>query len=154
MMRRLLTALVLVVVVALAATGASATEKPEADQIKALTLEAAHVLQTRGLEQARRTFHAEGQFRFGEIYVNVIDGNGTWLVYPPNPRHEGKSVLNVKDADGKLLVQDIIRIARQQGEGWVEYRWLNPVSNRIEPKMSYVKHLPDKDMVVYVGIYR
>ncbi|MGE5476321.1 MAG: cache domain-containing protein [Bacteroidales bacterium] len=131
-----------------------AAEKPSAEQVKALTLEAAKLLQTRDLDSARRTFHAEGQYRNGEIYVNVIDGNGTWLIYPPNPKHEGKSVLNVRDADGKLLVQEIIAVARGKGEGWVEYRWLNPVSNRVEPKMSYVKQVPDKDMVVYVGIYR
>ena len=138
----------------LASLPVGATEKATADQVRALTLEAAKLLQERDLDQARRSFHADGPFRFGEIYVNVIDGNGTWLVYPPNPRHEGKSVLNVRDADGKLLVQDIVRTARDKGEGWVEYRWLNPVSNRIEPKMSYVKQVPGKDMVVYVGIYR
>lgn len=138
----------------LAAGPAAAADKPSADEVRELTLEAARVLQSHDLGQARRTFHADGPFRFGEIYVNVIDGNGTWLVYPPNPRHEGKSVLNVRDADGKLLVQDIVRTARDKGEGWVEYRWLNPVSNRIEPKMSYVKQVPGKDMVVYVGIYR
>ncbi|HLO75836.1 MAG TPA: cache domain-containing protein [Magnetospirillum sp.] len=145
---------VMVVLALLAGAPAWAADRPTADQVKALTLEAAQVLQDRDLESARRAFHAEGRFKSGEIYVNVIDGNGTWLVYPPNPKHEGKSVLNVRDADGKLLVQDIIRTAREKGEGWVEYRWLNPVSNQIEPKMSYVKHLPGKDMVVYVGMYR
>lgn len=153
-MRRIVAMLVLAAMALVAGASAWAADKLNADQVKALTLEAARRLQTSELEAARRAFHAEGQFRFGEIYVNVIDGNGTWLIYPPNPKHEGKSVLNVRDADGKLLVQDIVRVARNQGEGWVEYRWLNPVSNRIEPKMSYVKHLPDKDMVVYVGVYR
>lgn len=138
----------------LAAPPALAADRPSADQVKDLALEAATLLQQSDLEQARRAFHADGRFRFGEIYVNVIDGNGTWLVYPPNPRHEGKSVLNVRDADGKLLVQEIVRTAREKGEGWVEYRWLNPVSNRIEPKLSYVKQVPDKNMVVYVGMYR
>lgn len=153
MNRRGIMALVLGALLA-GALPAGAVEKPTGDQVKELTLEAAKLLQTRDLDQARRTFHADGPFRFGEIYVNVIDGNGTWLVYPPNPKHEGKSVLNVRDADGKLLVQDIIRTARDTGEGWVEYRWLNPVSNRIEPKLTYVKQVLGKDMIVYVGMYR
>jgi signal transduction histidine kinase len=54
----------------------------------------------------------------------VSNGRGTWLIYPPNPRNEGKSVLNVKDSNGKLLVQEIIQVARDKGEGWVEYHWL------------------------------
>lgn len=152
MIRRLFSVLALAAM--MLAGAAQAADKPTAEEVKALTLEAAGLLQGRGLEAARRAFHAEGTYRFGEIYVNVIDGNGTWLVYPPNPKHEGKSVLNVRDADGKLLVQEIVATARTQGEGWVEYRWLNPVSNRIEPKLSYVKAVPGKDMVVYVGMYR
>lgn len=151
---RKLAAVLLTAMLTLTVNAAWATEKPTADEVKALTIEAAKLVQSGGLDPARRAFHADGPFRFGEIYVNVIDGNGTWLVYPPNPKHEGKSVFNVRDADGKLLVQDIIRVARDKGEGWVEYRWLNPVSNRIEPKMSYVKAVPNKDMVVYVGMYR
>lgn len=152
-MRRLLSMVALLAMV-LAGASARAADKPTAEQVKAMTLEAAALLQLRELDAARRAFHAEGRFRFGEIYVNVIDGNGTWLIYPPNPKNEGKSVLNVRDADGRLLVQDIVAVARGQGEGWVEYRWLNPVTNRIELKMSYVKAVPGKDMVAYVGMYR
>ncbi len=153
MIRRFVTALALVLAV-FASVPAPAADKPGDEQVSALAREAVKLLLGRDLDQARRAFHPEGRFRFGEVYVNVIDGNGTWLVYPPNPRHEGKSVLNVRDADGKMLVQEIIRVARERGEGWVEYRWLNPVSNRIEPKVSFVKQVPDKDMIVYVGIYR
>lgn len=153
-MIRALAALVLLLVVSLVAPQSHAADKPSAEQIKTLALDAARLLQTRDLESVRRSFHTDGPYRFGETYVNVIDGNGTWLIYPPNPRHEGKSVFNVRDADGKLLVQEIIALAHDKGEGWVEYRWLNPANNRIEPKMSYVKYLSDKDMVVYVGMYR
>ena len=80
--------------------------------------------------------------------------DGKWLVYPPKPAGEGQSVINVKDADGKMLVQDIIKIAKEKGEGWIEYRWLNPVSNKIEHKITYVKRVPNADLVAYVGIYK
>jgi signal transduction histidine kinase len=133
---------------------ALADEKPSLDDIRALTLQAAEIVGRDGVDKVRALFHADGPFRFGEIYVNVIDLNGTWLIYPPNPRNEGKSVLNVRDADGKLLVQDIIRIATGQGEGWVEYRWLNPASNAIEKKASYVKLVPQQQAITYVGVYR
>ena len=128
--------------------------KPTQDQVREITKEAAIVLASEGLEPARRKFMAPGRFLFGEVYVNVIDENGTWLVYPPNPKNEGKSVFNVRDADGKLLVQEIIRIAKEAGEGWVEYRWLNPVSNRIEPKLTFVKRVPERGVITYVGVYR
>lgn len=133
---------------------AQAGQGPTEDEVRDLTLRAAALVAEQGVEPARKIFHAPGAFRHGEIYVNVIDENGSWIVYPPNPRNEGKSVLNVIDADGVPLVREIIRIAVEKGEGWVNYRWLNPVSNRIEPKASYVKRVPARGVIVYIGHYR
>lgn len=138
----------------LVSVSADAADKPTMAQVKELTLKAADMVRRDGVDKARLVFHAGGAFRFGEIYVNVIDLNGTWLIYPPNPRNEGKSVLNVRDADGRLLVQDIIRTATDQGEGWVEYRWLNPESNAIERKASFVKLVAERHAITYVGVYR
>lgn len=131
-----------------------AADKPSPEQVKDITLQAAELVATKGIEAARIAFDTDGKFKFGEIYVNVIDANGTWLIYPPNPRNVGKSVLNAKDADGKFLVHEIIRVATEHNEGWVEYRWLNPVSNQIEPKLTYVKQVPQKQVITYVGVYR
>lgn len=138
----------------LAVPAAAAADKPTAEQAREITLKAADIIARDGIDKARPQFHAEGPFRFGEIYVNVIDLNGTWLIYPPNPRNEGKSVLNVRDADGKLLVQDIIRTASERGEGWVEYRWLNPASNAIEQKTTFVKLIAERQVIAYVGVYK
>ncbi|TAN69516.1 MAG: chemotaxis protein [Magnetospirillum sp.] len=151
----LIRVLILAAVVAVGGLSpAMATEKPTMNDVKAITLKAAALLAGDGVDKTRETFHAEGEFRKGEIYVNVIDLNGTWLIYPPNPKNEGKSVLNVKDAGGKLLVQEIIKVAKEQGEGWVEYHWLNPASNKIEPKLSYVKMVPEHGIITYVGLYK
>lgn len=128
--------------------------KPTQEEVKALTLDAATLLAAEGLEKARAIFHQDGKFKYGEVYVNVIDLNGVWLVYPPRPAGEGQSVINVKDADGKMIVQEILKTAKESGEGWVDYRWLNPASNRIEPKISYVKQVPGKEWVTYVGVYK
>jgi signal transduction histidine kinase len=131
-----------------------AADKPTFQQVKDITLKAAALVDSAGIDRAREVFHPNGEFRFGEIYVNVIDYNGTWLIYPPQPKNEGKSVLNVKDAEGKLLVQEIIKTAREQGDGWVEYLWLNPATNAIQPKTTFVKDVPSRKVIVYVGVYK
>jgi signal transduction histidine kinase len=131
-----------------------AADKPTFQQVKDITLKAAALVDSAGIDRAREAFHPNGEYRFGEIYVNVIDYNGTWLIYPPQPKNEGKSVLNVKDAAGKLLVQEIIRTAREQGDGWVEYHWLNPATNAIQPKTTFVKDVPSRKVIVYVGVYK
>lgn len=131
------------------------TAKPTLDDAKSITLKAVDLIAAKGLDDAAKTFNTDGEFKFGEIYVNVIDLGGVWKVYPPRPAGVGQSVVNVKDPDGKMVVQEIIKVASETaGEGWVEYRWLNPASNKIEPKVTYVKRVPGKELIAYVGIYK
>ncbi|MBI3445400.1 MAG: cache domain-containing protein [Magnetospirillum sp.] len=134
--------------------GTRAETSPTTDSVRQLTLKAAALISAEGIDKAREAFHRKGEFLHGEIYVNVIDTNGTWMVYPPNPKNEGKSVLNVRDASGKLLVQEIIQVGLDKGEGWVEYLWLNPASNRIEPKLTFIKSVPDRGVITYIGLYK
>ena len=126
--------------------------KPE--QAREITLRAVNLIVAKGLDAAAAEFNRDGEFKHGEIYVNVIDFSGVWKVYPPRPAGVGMSVINVKDPDGRDIVRDILSVARDVGEGWVEYRWLNPSSNRIEPKVTFVKRVPGQDLVAYVGVYR
>jgi signal transduction histidine kinase len=149
-----LTVCLLVLSLATIASPALAEEKFTPEQAKGLTLRAADLIQAKGLEGARAILHEEGEFRHGELYVNVIDMAGIWLVYPPMPSGEGRSVLQVKDTNGKFIVQEVIKTANEQGEGWIEYRWINPETKVIGPKVSYVKRVPGTDMIVYVGIYK
>lgn len=134
--------------------GAFAQEKPSPDQVKTLLDKAVALVQTSGIDTARETFNKEGEFRFGEIYCTVLDFNGVYLAFPPRPDAVGKSVLNVKDADGHLLVQDMIRVAKDPGEGWIEYRWLNPTTNKIQPKTTLVKRIPGTEWLAFIGLYK
>jgi cytochrome c len=138
-----------------AGAAAAQTAKPTLDDAKSITVKAVELIAAKGLDEASKVFNADGEFKFGEIYVNVIDLAGAWKVYPPRPAGVGQSVINVKDPDGKMVVQEIIKVAGEApGEGWVEYRWLNPASNKIEPKVTYVKKVPGQDLIAYVGIYK
>ncbi len=138
----------------LATTAIAQDGKLSQDHVKSVTLKAAELIAAQGLDEAAAAFNTDGPFKGGELYVNVIDFSGVWKVYPPRPTGVGQSVINVKDPDGKFLVQDILAVARDKGEGWVEYRWLNPASNKIEPKITYVKRVPGQDLVAYVGAYK
>jgi cytochrome c len=153
--RRLAAASALVFTIVLA-TGAARAEdlKPTPDEVVDLTRRAVAIVETQGVEAAREIFNREGEFKFGEIYVNLLDFKGAWLIYPPRPASVGLNVINLKDADGKSLIQDIIKTARDSGEGWVEYRWINPVSNKVEPKLTYVKRVVGKDIAASIGIYK
>lgn len=127
--------------------------KPTQEDAKRITEQAVELIAAKGIEEAGKAFNQNGDFKYGEIYVNVINTQGNWVVYPPKPALVGNSVLAFTDPDGKKLGQMILDTGLQ-GEGWVEYRWKNPASEKIEPKVTYVKRVPDQDLIAYVGIYK
>jgi cytochrome c len=139
-------------VVAVGGANAQA-KKLSLDEVKALTVKAAEFVAAKGADEAAKAFTTEGEFKFGEIYVNVIDLQGNWVIYPPKPENKGKSILNFIDEDGKELGKEI-QATGTKGEGWTEYRWKNPATNSIQPKATYVKRVPGKDLIAYIGIYK
>ena len=102
----------------------------------------------------RNAFDADGEFKYGEIYVNVVSDKGLRLIYAPKPAAENMDVLQAQDTDGKFIVKEILEVAKTKGEGWVQYRWINPATNEIAGKTTYVKSVPEREVVVYVGAYK
>jgi cytochrome c len=129
-----------------------AAEEPTREEVRELTLKAVGLIEERGLDAAREAFNREGDYRFGDLCVNVIDFKGVRLIYPLRPSGIGLSALEMKDPDGRALVREIIAVARDKGEGWVEYRRHDPQSNRVEPRIGFVKRIPGRELVAYVGV--
>jgi signal transduction histidine kinase len=63
----------------------------------------------------------------------------------------GKDLATLKDPDGKPVGQEMIDIAKKGG-GSLEYKWTNPVSKQVEPKISFLK--PAGDDFCGVGAYK
>lgn len=154
-MKRLFQALMVAAMVLSGGALARADQaKPTQADAEALALKAAAFIQAHGIKQARAAFDKPGEFYHGELYAGVVDFTGNWVVYPPKPAAEGSNIFDVRDSDGKYLTREVIDTARKDGQGWVEYRWLNPAVNQIQPKITYVKLVPGTNLVTYVGIYK
>jgi cytochrome c len=93
----------------------------------------------------------DGPFHQGELYVFVFDESGTLLANPAAPELVGKNDVEKPDADGKLFRKDILAVAKEKGSGWVDYKWKNPASGKVEPKVSYVKK--QGDVIIGAGVY-
>jgi signal transduction histidine kinase len=61
---------------------------------------------------------------------------------------------NLKDADGKLFVQERIEIAKTKGKGSIEYRWVNQETKKVERKEAYFEVVPGMDLFVNCGYYK
>src|SRR4051812_46345675 len=131
-----------------------AADKPTESEVQQLTLKAAALVKDKGVDAARDSFNTEGEFKYGEVYVNVMSDKGIRLIYPPTPAVVNVDVLEAQDVDGKFLIKDILEVARTKGDGWTQYRWTNPTTKKIAEKMTYVKSVPEREAVVYVGVYK
>ncbi|WP_439837751.1 methyl-accepting chemotaxis protein [Aeromonas enteropelogenes] len=85
-------------------------------------------------------------------YFFVYDFQGTALLLPPRPEMEGKNRWQDKDAKGKLLIQEIVKAARE-GDGFSEYWTAKPSIGRDAPKLSYNVVLDKYQWIIGTGFY-
>src|SRR5215813_8021499 len=82
-----------------------------------------------------------------EVATGLCVANGV------TPAVTGKILIDLKDQDGRFIIQEFIKIASTSpGHGWIDYRWLNPVTKTVEDKTALIERM-DK-YYVGVGVYR
>jgi len=92
------------------------------------------------------------EFHDRDLYVFIYDMNGICVAHGARPALIGKNLYDLKDQDGKYLIREMVEIAKTTGSGWFNYKWPNPINNKIEDKTSYVEKMGD--YMVGVGVYR
>lgn len=134
----------------LVGTGFCAGTQAEA---KALIEKGVAFYKANGKDKAFAEFSdPKGQFVKGDLYIFVIDTKGMVFAHGGNPKLVGKDVSGLKDADGKLFMQEIIKTANEKGTGWVDYKWANPVTKKTDAKTTYVQKVGD--YVFGCGVYK
>lgn len=128
---------------------AGKTTKADAE---AMVKKALAYVKEKGVDNALAEFNnPKGDFVKGELYVFAYDFTGTNKALPTKPELVGKNLMNLKDADGKFVIKDLIAVAKQGG-GWHQYKWENPTTKKIADKASYVVKVND-DLWLGCGIY-
>lgn len=108
-------------------------------------------------EGAEATFRAVSdkatpEFHDRDLYPFVYDLHGINVAHGARPALIGKNLISLKDQDGVYLIRSMIVIANEKGAGWIDYKWPNPITDRIEDKSSYIERMGD--YFVGVGVYR
>ena len=120
---------------------------------KALVEKAATFVKSNGKEKALAEFNkTKGAFDKGDIYVFAYDMSATIVAHPKNAKLIGKNLLEVPDTDGKLFRKEIVEVAKTKGSGWVDYKYMNPETKKVEHKTTYVLRV--EDTIVCCGAYK
>jgi len=86
----------------------------------------------------------------GYFWADTSDGTNVVLL---GKDAEGKNRFNLKDAKGKLLIQEIIKNGKQPEGGFTDYHFPRPGSDTPAPKRGYSLYFQPFDWVVGTGAY-
>lgn len=123
-----------------------------ADEAYALVKKAAALYHVNGISTLQRiTDDHDKAFADRDMYVFAFNRAGQYLAFAGNPAKLQVNLMNVSGLDGRQLVEDAFAIGAIGG--WVDYTIINPVTQKIETKSSYIEPLSD-DLVLGCGVYK
>lgn len=93
-----------------------------------------------------------GQFIDRDLYLVVYGLDGKCLAHGANPKQIGRDLIDLTDVDGKYFIKERVAMAKDKPAGfWQEYKFSNPVSKKVEPKVMWCEKLGDT--AVCGGVY-
>lgn len=132
---------------AIAADGASK------DDAVAMVKKATAFIKEQGPDKAYPEIsNKAGRFIDRDLYVVVYQLDGKVLAHGSNEKFVGKDMIDAQDVDGKLYVKERVELAGKQASFWQDYKFVNPVSKKVEPKQMYCEKLDNT--AVCAGIYK
>ena len=93
------------------------------------------------------------QLNFGpDGYFYVYDYDGTNVVHPKQTWRVGNSYWDLEDKEGRKVIQNLIRQARNGG-GYYRYSWEKPSVGKVADKIGYAVGLPRWKWMIGTGLY-
>lgn len=117
------------------------TPRSSAEQAAALLDRATTDLRASGAQRAFEHFNdRQGAFHSDDLYVFAVGlEDSRFYAMGATPELVGNNVAELRDAAGKPIIQEMIRLVKDKGEGNYEYVWRNPANNKVETKRSFVR---------------
>jgi cytochrome c len=123
------------------------------DEAVAMVKKAIDYLKANGKEKAYAEFtDTKGKFIDRDLYIVVYDMNAKCLAHGQKKSMVGQDLIEFKDTDGKEFYRERVEMMKKNQSAWQEYKFMNPVSKKIEPKLMYLEKF--EDVVVGCGVYK
>ncbi|MEA2111674.1 MAG: cache domain-containing protein [Campylobacterota bacterium] len=86
-------------------------------------------------------------------YTFVLSTKGKILMNASIPEYEGKNLSDIKDKNTTSVINNIISKLRDKDSAQLAYEWLNPSTNKVEIKYTYIQKVPNSDWIIGSGFY-
>jgi len=132
---------------------ACAADGATKDEATAMVKKAVAFIKTEGADKAYTEISKKGGlFTDRDLYIVVYQLDGKVLAHGANEKFIGKDLRDAQDVDGKLYVKERIELAQKQASFWQDYKFVNPVTKKVEPKEMYCERL--EQTAVCGGVYK
>ncbi len=86
-------------------------------------------------------------------YFFIYDFNCINVAHGVQKDIQGENLYNYQDSHGNYVIRDLGYIAANEGSGFYQYYWNNPVTGLEEAKIAYVERIPGTDYYIGSGFY-
>jgi PAS domain S-box-containing protein len=86
-------------------------------------------------------------------YVFIFSYDGTTLINASESELVGKNTWELTDPDGVKVIQEARKAAKNPEGDYIFYSWRKPSTNRITPKVSFVKGFQELNWMIGAGVY-
>ncbi len=87
----------------------------------------------------------------GYFWADTLDGVNVVLLGKEDV--EGKTRIDLEDKQGNMIIQDFIKIAKADGEGFYDYYFPRPGEEEALPKRAYIKLYEPYGWIIGTGNY-
>jgi methyl-accepting chemotaxis protein len=124
-----------------------------ADEAYAMVQRGLALVKKIGLSAATTQFNdPHGSYISRDLYLFVFDRRGVYKVFSSTPGNVGKRVHDIRGLDGDHVIREGFGAA-EQGGGWIDYEVVNPVTNVVDLKTSYILPLSE-DLLIGCGVFK
>ena len=98
-------------------------------------------------------------YNVGNVYVILFTTEGQVFIHGEDPNIDGKNASNVKDDEGKLVVQEMLDTGAEDGGGFVDWCWDDPADDddtfcKDSYAIRYYSKIAGVDFVLVGGYYQ
>lgn len=93
------------------------------------------------------------KYQSGTNYFWINDTKPTMILHPAKPALNGKDLSNFKDPNGFFLFNEMSKICKNKGEGYIAYQWAKPNEDTPKDKISFVRLFEPWGWIVGTGMW-